>query len=224
MSWQCLEDTTLGLLGLLDVDVVPDHDGEDTNSKEAGSGDQHVSLSLTIRTRNRISGWATNFVRRLNDDAAVDLGEIGLRLGREIGLESGRINTSPDGSCDGATDCSSDAGKSVLNGKGDSNLLMSDGGHDSNLLTNNGCSTTQSDKHLTHDNEPDVDIWLTECDHQTNAENAQRNTKIESKPLVAARKSDQQTYDYRPRAGSKSVDVADKDSLGDGEIVDHDQE
>jgi hypothetical protein len=99
---------TLGLLILLDIDIVLDHDDEDTNSKEAGSGNQHVTSNITIRTCDCISGWAAELVRRLDDDAAVVLGKVGLRLSGEIGLESGRIDTGPDRSCDGATNWSFD--------------------------------------------------------------------------------------------------------------------
>ena len=115
---------TLGLLLLLDIDIVPDHDGENTNGKEAGSGDEHVTLSLTIRARDGISGRTAHLVRRLNDDTAIDLGEVGLRLGGKIGLESRRVYARPDCGCDGASDGASDAGECVLDCECNGDFLM----------------------------------------------------------------------------------------------------
>lgn len=132
-----------------------------------------------------------------------------------------REDTSPDGSCDGRTDSSSNGRKHTLDGEDGGNLLMSGSGHGSHLLADDKGSSRESDEDLAHDDVSNVDIWLTELNHETNTENGERNTKVKGEALESTGPSDVDTDDKREEARSDTVDVGNVTGLSDIETVDN---
>ena len=75
-----LEHSALDLLPLPGVNAAPHYDCWETKSGDAGSGDQHQSLRVTVRVLDADSGWVTQWVAELRRDVGCDDCRIDTRL------------------------------------------------------------------------------------------------------------------------------------------------
>jgi hypothetical protein len=69
-----LEDTTLDLLHVLDVDISPKHHRAQSDRVETSSGDEHEALSIAISMVDGVPCWTPNRVGRLHRKTAINAG------------------------------------------------------------------------------------------------------------------------------------------------------
>lgn len=98
---------------------------------------------------------------------------------------------------------------------------MCGGGHSSHLLTDNESAARDSDENLAHHDIPNMGIWGSEVDHQTNTQDCDRDTEVEGEPLKATSVSNQETDDERPETGANAVDVTHITCLGDVQVINY---
>ena len=173
---------------------------------------------------NCVPGIRSNGIGALNLDASVNHSKVGLGVSRQIFSEFDGEDAGPDRGCDGRPYATTNTGKHALNGENDSDVLMGGGSHDGNLLTDDKGSTGESDEDLAHNNISNLRICVTEGNHAAAPEDGQRNTEVKGKTLEAASPADEYSDQQRKEARTDAIDVGDIGCLGDGEVVDHNEE
>lgn len=215
-----LDDHTLNLLEVLDVDIAPQHNSQNSNRKDGGGGDKHHLLRITIRLINSRPSRRTHSIRLLLPNISKDDREVCLALLWQILHKFNRHNTSPNSRSDRTTNGTSDGREHTLDSEHNSDILMGCNGQSSDLLGNNEGSAGEGVEDLAHDYVSDIHIWLTKLDHKRNAQDREWDTKVERNWLVAAGVADNETDDNGPKAGSDGVNVTDVSRWGELEVID----
>lgn len=204
-----LENATLDLLSGSGVVALPEQNGREAQDCNGSRGDEHDSLRVSVPDLDGGPGRRTDRVQELLGELSVNKCCIACSLRWK---KSGKIVvecSGPDGSSDGTTDRTTNGIAHSQNCQYNGNVLMRDGGHDSDLLSNHESATTKGDEELAHNNVANVDAGLSEDNHQCNSEQSQRHSKEEALPLEVACISDDETGNESPEAGSHTVDVQD---------------
>lgn len=90
----------------------------------------------------------------------------------------------------------------------------------SDLLSDNEGSTREGVEDLTHDYVSDIHIWLTELDHERDAQDGEWDTEVQRHRFIASGIADNKTNDDGPEARSDRVDVTDVSGRRELEVVD----
>ena len=90
---------------------------------------------------------------------------------------------------------------------------MGNGGEDGELHNQDEDSATNRDENLAHDDVSDILVRGTEMDHETEGEDVNRDSEIES-PLIVAGLADEETDDEEKHAGNNLESRVDISSLG----------
>lgn len=215
-----LDDHTLNLLEVLDIDISPQHNCENSDGQNGGRGDKHRLLGVTVRLVNSSTGWCTHSVPLLHLNTSKDSREVRLALLRQVGHKFTRHNARPNCSSDRRTNGTSNGREHTLNSEDNGNILMGRNGQSSDLLGDNEGSSREGIEDLTHDYVSDINIWLTELDHKRNSKNREWDTEVQRDRLVAAGVTDNEPNDDGPEAGADRVDVGDVAGGGELEVVD----
>ncbi len=80
-------------------------------------------------------------------------------------------------------------------------------------------AAAERDEDLAHDDVADVDVRLAEQDHEPDAEDGDRDAKVEGDPLEAAGPAHGEADEDGEEARSNAVDVGDVARVGDGNTV-----
>jgi len=201
-----LQDHTLDLLDSLHVHVLPQRDGDEGQGQHAGTRNAHALLRHAIGLHNGISDGTANLVAQLDLQVAIDVHVEVLCLVWEQFEELRWQRVGPDGARHGASDAGADGGGQTEQSEESCDLSVLGDSHDGHLLANDEGSAGEGDEDLTHHNVSDVDVWLSEMNHQSTAEHLDWQG-APCKPLEAPRPADQDTDDDRPEARADIVDV-----------------
>lgn len=217
-------DGTVELVDLLDVDVLPHEGAEPGGGVHAGGGDEHEALGGAVGVLDAGAGRGADGVRGLDVDAAVDVGQGGLGVGgQELGQLLGE-DAGPHGGGDGGADGLAHGGHHALHGEHGGDVLVLGHGHDGHLLADDEGATTESDEDEAHDDVANVDVGLTELDHETDTEDGDGDTKEDGGPLEASVVAQEDTEKDGPEGATHGVDVAHVGGVGDAQVVDDDTE
>ena len=96
--------------------------------------------------------------------------------------------------------------------------------HDSHLLADNERAATARDEDVAHDDVADRGIWLTEFDHERDAQDRSGHAEEQRVRLQPAGELDHDADDERPDARPDRVDVCDVRCVGDADVEYDDQE
>lgn len=202
-----LDNATLDLLQVLDIDVAPHGHRNKGKTQDSRAADEHHPLCIAVGVLDSLPDRSTLGIRELHRERAVDGGEIGLRLFGEVLAQCLRENSLPDGGGDGEADAAADAREHALDGDDDGDVLVRDGGHGGGLLTDDDGAAGKGNEDLAHDDVADVDVGLSELEHQANTENRKGDAEEETDLLELSGATDPETDDERPEAGTDRVDI-----------------
>lgn len=219
-----LNDVTLDLLELLDINVSPDGGSSPSNGQDSSSSNDHVSLGVSVGTVDGVSGWGSDSEGGLDVDVCVDGGEVCLGLLWEVLSELLWEDVLPDGGSDGGSNGATDGGEHALDGENYSDVLMRGGGHGNHLFANDAGTAGEGNKDLAHDDEADVDSGLAEVGHEADTEDGDGDSEPHGEPLDAAGPANEETDDEGRETGTDGVDVANVRGVGDGLVLDDDEE
>ena len=213
-----LDNATLDLSQLLDLEVLPHRDEEEARDQEAGRGDGQVPLSDAVGIDDRSTLGGTDGVGKLSRKRAIQLriqGRVSRQsvaegLGELLGIDGCR-----DGLADGTADGREDTDESEHGG----DVLVGCSGHDGHFLADDEGAAAEGNEDLAHDDPSDSLMWLPEMDHETDSEDFEAEHG-HGEPLEATELADHESEDYRPEAGSDAVNVCDVAGVRDGKTVD----
>ncbi|EPE04610.1 hypothetical protein F503_03672 [Ophiostoma piceae UAMH 11346] len=220
LSDQHVSHVTLVLLAV-DVVVLPQENGRDTEDEECGRGDAVDLLAVAPGVVDGVAGRRADRILHLGqvatkvDGVGLVLEVVGQAAAQGIG-EGGRVDGLSDGVADGATK----AVEEVEDGEHQRDTVTVRGSHDSHALADNQGATTKRDKDLAHDNVANVGVLATEADHETGAEQHHAQAEEERGPLEVLGVADVDTKDGAPEAGADVVDLGHVARLGDAEVID----
>lgn len=174
-----LEDQTLGLLAalflkLLNVDVLPDEDGNNAKRDEARARDNHQALRVGICTNNSSTLRCAVEEAHLSDHVAEDKSRVDLGLLGEKLVQLTRCDVVPDGTRNGITNRCSKAAKQTPERTHTGNLLVSDWGHDCKLTTLCKDTCAETDKDLCQSQDSNGRVGLSVRDQQAGSEEKNR--------------------------------------------------
>ncbi|KAI6769281.1 hypothetical protein HG531_010385 [Fusarium graminearum] len=152
--------------------------------KESAAGDNHFTLDNPVGINNSISDRSADGVSHLEFHIAVECSSLVLGIlrksivhlpGQVVGPQSAR-NTKSDGLANGA--------KHGVESQDNSNLLVSDLGHDGKRSTHGPDTTANTMENLTHDKVPNIVSRLSEVNEESSAEHTPGDAK-NSGPVVS---------------------------------------
>lgn len=189
----CLPNVALGLgtllLALLDVNGTPDQDADNHQGNHGGTSDGHETLDMAEGRDDGVTDRVTNGVRQLLSDVTVEDRRQVLAVGRKLLVQLLRNNVGPQTTGNGETDGRSDGTEHTPERESNSNFLVVDRGHDSNLTADGPNASANTVKELAHDEVADVSARVTEVDEQSGTEEHEGHT-AHGRPLVLSSVAD----------------------------------
>ena len=129
-----LDHIPRNLSKILNLDVPPQTNTNNSNSQHRRRSNDHHLLRLTIRILDRDSRSTSNGVRQLHRQIPIDGRKVALRFGGKILHEFLGKDTSPYSSSDGRSNCAAGVGEDIFHGDDDGDVLLCCGGHYSYLF------------------------------------------------------------------------------------------
>ncbi|KAI6755555.1 hypothetical protein HG531_004661 [Fusarium graminearum] len=220
-----LKDHTLGLLALLllhllDVDVPPNDDGKNTKRHGGNTGNGHESHSVSIRTNNGLTLKRTISKRLLDLNATENDASVGLgRLRKTLG-QLDRHDIVPESTGDGITDTRTNTTEETRKSAGDGEVLMSDGGHDSDLVDGGENTSTETDEDLGQGQKTDVGVLFSEGNDQSGTQQHDGSTS-HGGPLNVTSAGNEPSDTRRNDGRGERVGVENIVGVGDAQPVDN---
>ncbi|KAF5122485.1 hypothetical protein E5D57_012965 [Metarhizium anisopliae] len=219
----CLNNSTLVLL-LIHPVVLPNRNSRDAQGQNGGGRNGAIPLALPPGVVDGVSSRRAHGVRNLGEIAAeVDLVHlVGHVLGNPgaKGFRKGaRVNGDGDGVANGATN----AGEQVEHSEHHGDAVAVAGGHDGHAVANDNGAAAKRDEDLAHDDVANVRVLAAEMNHQTGAENHERQAEAEDGPLEVLGVLDPEAKDDAPEAGADVVNLRHVAGVAVAEVV-HDED
>lgn len=215
-----LENNTLGLVDLLDINIPNDGHTANCYNHDDCSSDEHVSLGRGIRSNNSNSLLSTHLVAQLDFQALVDILHRSLsRLGQQLG-QLLRQCVGPDSSRNTVSNRTTNVAKQIQHSQYSGDVVVLTDGHDGDLLSDDNDTTSQSNEDLTHDGVSDGEVGLAEVDHQADTEDVQRYSDDEN-PLESTSLSDQDTDNEEIDSVDDVEDAGDVTGRSHGHAIDN---
>lgn len=215
-----LEDHTLDLLQLAQVNVANQDDPDEGQSHNTHTSRQHARLGIAVRMLDSQTRLAANRVAQLGIDILVNHGEVGHRLLGEVPLQGIGEGVCPDGARDGSAQGITDGTHDIQQGQGGGDVLVVHGGEDGDLLHDDEDGTADGDEDLAHDLVSDGLVRATEVDHETLGKDVQRDGDPQE-PLESSGATHQVTNQQEQHARNDAERVRDVSGLGDAQVVDN---
>lgn len=148
-----LNDSSLDLLEILELDVAPCDDTREPENSDRGRRNEHVLKGIIVRHDDSLVRRRADGVRDLRGQITVDGGKVGLGLFRQVLQEFRGEDASPDGAGDGAADATANAREHALDGQHDGDLLVRRRCHHRHLLADDARAAREGVDDL-HEDDP----------------------------------------------------------------------
>ena len=112
-----------------------------------------------------------------------------------------------DGSGDSIADSTANTGEKTDHRQNNGDVVTIRCTHTSHLLSNHQHSTGEGNEDLAHNHVSDISVLATEMDHQTRAQEHERDSEEKTRVLELLGPADPHAEDGGPDAGSDGVDT-----------------
>lgn len=165
----------MSLFQLLDINVLPHDDANNTEGQEAGSDNDHESLNVTVGVDGGLANGTAHWIIRLDGQATKDgVGHV-LAIGRKILVQLLWDNVCPHSSSNSLADSSANGAEQTKQGNADGDFLVVQRSHDGNLSSQGPNTTIKTVEDLTHDEIANVGSRVTEIDEKGGSEDSKGN-------------------------------------------------
>ena len=163
-------------------------------------------------------GSTSDGVAELGGEGRIDQAQV--RHGRrgQVPLQSRQKSAGPDCSTDCAADRAANAAHDEQQREHGGNVLVINGRKHRQLHAENEDASSDGEENLAHNDVPDVSARLTEVNHQTQAEDVERNAHPKD-PLETTGPADEPTGEEQEDKGDHTERVGDISRRGDVQLV-----